>query len=350
MKIAVLKGDCIGPEITASAAACVEAVSSKFGLGIVQEEHPVGFEALEKFGTTYPDETHAACEKSDAIILGPVHTYAYPEHINPSAAVRKRFDLFANLRPAKSYPGVPCVGKPMDLVIARENTEGFYADRNMFMGSGEFMPTPDVALAVRKITAASCARISQTAFELAQVRRRKVTIVTKANVLKMSEGLFKREAEKVAANFPDIEFDEVLIDAMAAMLVRDPGRFDVVLTTNMYGDILSDEAAELTGGLGLGGSINAGHERAVAQAAHGAAPDIAGQDRANPTALVLSCAQLLEWLGARSSNNALIEAGACIMGAVETALSDPANRTADLGGKAGTKAYTAALVKAIEAA
>ena len=325
-------------------------MDGRFGLAIEQQMHPVGFEAIEAHGTSYPDATHAACEAADGIILGPVHTYAYAEHLNPSAEIRKRFDLYANIRPAKSYPGVPCVGRPMDLVIARENTEGFYADRNMFLGSGEFMPTPDVALAVRKVTTEGCARISRAAFELAQVRRRKVTIVTKGNVLKVTEGLFKREAEKVAAEFDGIEYDEVLIDAMAALLVRDPGRFDVVLTTNMYGDILSDEAAELTGGLGLGGSINAGARRAVAQAAHGAAPDIGGQDKANPTALVLSTAQLLEWLGAKGGNNVLVEAGACIRRSVEVTLADPANHTVDLGGTTGTKAFTAALVKNIEAA
>ena len=181
----------------------------------------------------------------------------------------------------------------MDLVIVRENTEGFYADRNMHQGVGEFMPTPDLALSVRKISAHACRRIAVAAFELARTRRRKVTAVHKVNVLKVTEGLFLREVRKVAADYPDVACDEQLIDSMAALLVRDAARFDVVLTTNMYGDILSDEATELSGSLGLAASINAGDAHCMAQAQHGSAPDIAGQDRANPVSLILSAAILL---------------------------------------------------------
>ena len=171
---------------------------------------------------------------------------------------------------------------PVDLVIARENTEGFYADRNMFVGSGEFMPTPDVALSVRKITREGCTRIAEAAFALAMRRRKKVTAVHKANVFRVSEGFFLDCVRAVAANYPSVALEEIIVDAMAAYLVRDASRFDVVVTTNMFGDILSDQASEIAGSLGLAPSINHGAEHGVAQAQHGSAPDIAGQDRANP--------------------------------------------------------------------
>ncbi len=224
----------------------------------------------------------------------------------------------------------------MDLVIARENTEGFYADRNMFFGSGKFMPTEDVALSVRKVTRRGSRRIAEAAFQLALRRRKKVTVVTKANVLKVTEGLFLGEVRYVAMAHADVELTEVLIDAMAALLVRTPDAFDVVVTTNMFGDILSDEAAELSGGLGLGGSVNAGDDHAVAQAAHGSAPDIAGQGIGNPVALMNSAAMLLDWLGGRHGRDDLIEAAMRFNGAIDRVLENPNNHTPDLGGSAKT--------------
>ena len=191
--------------------------------------------------------------------------------VEPSGVIRKELDLYANIRPARTRPGVPAAVKSMDLVIARENTEGFYADRSMFQGSGEFMITEDVATAMRKITRQACQRIGETACRLAMQRRRKVTIVTKKNVLKLSDGLFHDTVRAVAESYPEVEIDDVIIDAMTALLVRTPEAFDVVVTSNMYGDILSDLANELAGGLGLGGSVNAGDEHAIAQAVHGSA-------------------------------------------------------------------------------
>ncbi len=235
----------------------------------------------------------------------------------------------------------------MDLVIVRENTEGFYADRNMHLGSGEFMPTPDLALSVRKITAAGSRRIAAAAFELAGSRRRKVTAVHKRNVLKVSEGLFLREVRKLAREHPDVAYEEQLIDSTAALLVRDARRFDVIVTTNMFGDILSDEAAELSGSLGLAGSINAGDAHCMAQAQHGSAPDIAGRDLANPVSLVLSAAMLLDWMGRRRDDRRFARAADTIDRSVDALLKDPATRTADLGGKLGTKAFTAALCSEI---
>jgi 3-isopropylmalate dehydrogenase len=285
-----------------------------------------------------------ACRAADGIVIGPVSHLDYPPRAqggaNPSGDLRIALDLFANIRPARSRKGLPHWGRtPMDLVIVRENTEGFYADRNMHMGIGEFMPTPDVALSVRKITAQGSRRIARAAFEMASARRKKVTAVNKINVLKVTEGLFLQEVRSVAKDFPDVKLEEQLIDSMAALLVRDAQRFDVVLTTNMYGDILSDEASELSGSLGLAASINAGERHCMAQAQHGSAPDIAGQDKANPASLVLSAAMLLEWLGVKNKNQKLVEAGRAIDRAVDALIEDPGSRTQDLGGKLGTRAF-----------
>jgi 3-isopropylmalate dehydrogenase len=227
----------------------------------------------------------------------------------------------------------------MDLVIVRENTEGFYADRSMHLGPGELMPTPDLALAVRKISAQGSRRIALAAFRLARTRRKKVTAVHKINVLKVTEGLFLREVRAAAKEFADVAYDEQLVDSMTAMLVRDAARFDVVVTTNMYGDILSDLASELSGGLGLAGSINAGDEHCMAQAQHGSAPDIAGKDVANPTSAILSLVMLLEWLAERRRDEALRKAARAISDALEGVLRSPETRTRDLGGTLGTAAF-----------
>jgi 3-isopropylmalate dehydrogenase len=228
---------------------------------------------------------------------------------------------------------------PVDLVIVRENTEGFYADRSMFVGPGEFMPTPDLALAVRKITRAGSTRIAEAGFMLAMGRNRKVTAVHKANVLRVSDGLFLESVRAVAARYPAVTYDEKIIDAMTALLVRDARPFDVIVTTNMFGDILSDLASEIAGSLGLAASLNAGAEHGVAQAQHGSAPDIAGQDRANPASLIGSAAMLLDWLGERRNDERLRAAAAAIDAALEHTISDPNTRTGDLGGPLGTEAF-----------
>jgi 3-isopropylmalate dehydrogenase len=235
----------------------------------------------------------------------------------------------------------------MDLVIVRENTEGFYADRNMYAGGGEFMPDPDNAFSIRKISALGCERVARAAFELAGRRSGKVTAVHKANVLKLSDGLFLREVRKVSTEFPDIQLDELLVDAAAAALIRRPDQFDVIVTTNMFGDILSDEAAELSGSLGLGGSLNVGYDIAVAQAQHGSAPDIAGQGVANPVSLMFSAAMLLDWRGRRDRNDTLVAAAAAIEAAVRRVLDEPRSRTRDVGGGAGTREFAEHVVAAV---
>jgi 3-isopropylmalate dehydrogenase len=339
-----MEGDGIGPEICAATIGVLRAVDQTFGLGFTLSSTPIGFTALRAQGTTFPDAAIEAAKAADGVILGPVSHNEYPPvaqgGLNPSGEMRKRLDLYANIRPALTRGGFPArCGTPVDLVIVRENTEGFYADRSMHLGPGEFMPTPDLALAVRKITRQGCTRIAESAFALAMRRRKKVTAVHKANVLRVSEGLFLECVRAVAARYPQVQYDERIVDAMTALLVRDPRPFDVIVTTNMFGDILSDLASEIAGSLGLAASLNAGADHAVAQAQHGSAPDIAGQDRANPASLIGSAAMLLAWLGERRRDEPLSRAAATIETALDRAIADPQSRTRDLGGPLGTKAF-----------
>jgi len=347
MKILVLPGDGIGPEITQATLTVLNRANARFGLGLEWNSMDIGLKALKEQGSTLPDAVMEAARAAPGIILGPVDHLQYPPReqggINPSGELRVKLDLFANIRPARSRMGVGLTGKPVDLVIFRECTEGFYADRNMFFGRGEFMPTEDIALAVRKVTARQCSRIARVAFDWARKRRRKVTAVHKANVLHISDGLFLREVRKVAREYPDVELDEKIVDAMAALLVRDPSRFDCIVTGNMFGDILSDEASEISGSLGLAGSTMAGDDACCAQAQHGSAPDIQGQDKANPTSLVLSAAMLLEWLAGRHRREEFARAAAAIDAAVDALLQSPVTRTPDLGGTLGTQAFAAAV-------
>jgi len=351
MRLLILPGDGIGPEIMAATVTAFEALNGRFGLKLDLRESTIGLSAHAAGGSTFPDAILEEARSAEGVILGPVDTVAYPPReeggINPSATIRKELDLYANIRPSRVRPGVASMAKSMDLIIARENTEGFYADRNMFSGSGEFMPTEDMALSIRKITAAGSRRIAEVAFDLAERRRKKVTVVTKVNVLKVSEGLFLKEVRQVADAHPGVELNEVLIDAMAALLVRTPDAFDVIVTTNMYGDILSDEAAELSGGLGLGASVNTGDDHGVAQAVHGSAPDIAGQGIGNPAALMVSAAMLLEWLGAKHGRDDLIAAADHFNGAIDRVLADAENHTPDLGGKATTAGVSDAVASEI---
>ena len=352
IRLLILPGDGIGPEITAATVDVLAAVDEALGLGFVFERRSIGFAALAAHGTTLPPAVVEAARAADGIVLGPVSHNDYPPvdkgGLNPSGELRRQLDLYANIRPARSRGGLPprC-GRPVDLVIVRENTEGFYADRSMHLGPGEIMPTPDLALSIRKITRAASTRIAEVAFALAARRRGKVTAVHKANVLRVSDGLFLAAVREVAARHPQVVYEERIVDAMAALLVRDASAFDVIVTTNMFGDILSDEAAEIAGSLGLAASLNAGAEHAVAQAQHGSAPDIAGKDVANPTSLIGSAAMLLEWLGERRGDDRLARGARLIEEALERTLLDPGKRTADLGGPQGTKAFAACVVAAV---
>ena len=350
MRILVLPGDGIGPEIVSSAVEVLAAANSAYDLNLQFDHDEIGFASLEKHGTTLREDLLEAARGYDGIVLGTISHADYPKPnaggVNVSAAFRGKLDLYANVRPARTRDFLESnlkAGKTMDLVIMREATEGFYPDRNMHLGWGEIMPTPDLALSTRKITRHCSERIARRSFELAMKRNKKVTAIHKANSFHMTDGLFLECTRKVAAEFPEVTYNELLVDASTAHLVRTPERFDVLVTTNFYGDILSDLASELSGSLGLAGSVMAGDHQCCAQAQHGSAPDIQGQDKANPTSMILSVGMLLRWLGEHHSKPALQRAGDAIEAAVDTVLRNPATRTPDLGGTTGTRAFSAAV-------
>ena len=341
MRMIVLPGDGIGPEITAATQAVLRAASQRFDLGLVMEEHDVGHASLRQHGTTVRPELLDLAKAADGVMLGPTATFDFKDEaqgqINPSKFFRKTLDLYANIRPSRTYPGMKAPVGDFDLVVVRENTEGFYADRNMEQGNGEILVTPDVVISLRRITRLCCERIADAACRLAVRRRKRLTVVHKANVLKLGDGLFLDICRDTVARYPGVEMDEVIVDAMMAHVVRHPSRYDVIVTTNMFGDILSDLTAELSGSLGLGGSLNAGSAHAMAQAAHGSAPDIAGQDVANPFSLILSAALLLDWHGERHQSARFGVAARAIEAGIAQAIA-AGNATRDVGGSLGTAA------------
>lgn len=347
MRIAVLPGDDIGPEITEATLTVLQAVDAVYDLGLKFEVSEVGMAAYRKHRTTLPDAVLEQARAADGILLGPAGITAYPPRseggLNVPGTVRKTFDLFANIRPARSRPGVLNAQPNLDCVIVRENTEGFYADRNLHQGYGEFMPTPDVAMSLRLITARASRRIAERAFEIAEKRRRHVTFVGKRHVLQVTDGLFWRETEAVAARHPEVTLREVDIDAMAAELYSRPESFDVILTSNMYGDILSNLANALAGSVGLASALNVGETHAAANAGHGSAPDIAGKGIANPVSLVLSAAMLLRWFGEKNGSAKYGEAANDIDAAVDVTLEKPETRSRDVGGTAATKQVSTAI-------
>ncbi|MFL6636672.1 MAG: isocitrate/isopropylmalate dehydrogenase family protein [Massilia sp.] len=357
MRILVLPGDGIGPEIVSSAVDVLHAASRVFDLDLAFDHDDIGFASLARHGTTLRDDLLERARTFDGIVLGTISHADYPKPaqggINVSAAFRGKLDLYANVRPARTRGFLESnlkPGKTMDLVIMREATEGFYPDRNMHLGWGEMMPTPDLALSVRKISRHCSERIARRAFELALKRRRHVTAIHKANSFHMTDGLFLEAVRNVARDFPEVALNDLLVDASTAHLVRTPERFDVIVTENFYGDILSDLASELSGSLGLAGSVMAGDRQCCAQAQHGSAPDIQGQDKANPTSMILSAGMLMSWLGEHHHRPAFVHAGEAIEQAVDTVLRDPATRTADLGGTAGTRAFSRAVAAEVSRA
>jgi len=355
MQFLVLPGDGIGPEIVSAALDVLQAADRRFGLGIQFVHEDVGFASLETYGTTLREDVLQGARQFDGILLGTQSHADYPAPEqggrNISAAFRVGLDLYANVRPARTRPFLPShlrANKTMDLVIMREATEGFYPDRNMARGWGEMMPSPDMAISVRKITRHCSERIARRAFALAMRRNKKVTAIHKANSFHMTDGLFLECVRRVAEEFPQVAFNDLLVDAATAHLVRNPEQFDVIVTENFYGDILSDLASELSGSLGLAGSIMAGDALCCAQAQHGSAPDIQGRDTANPTSMILSAAMLLEWLGEHRQIAACSAAGQSIHAAVEATLANPATRTPDLQGAIGTRAFAAAVIAHVQ--
>jgi len=366
-RIGVLLGDDIGPEIVPQAVATLAAAAEiSSGLQLEFVHFPVGAQAYKTTGYTLPPGTLERLAKLDGWILGPLGHAAYPRDnqnaLNPHPIIRRHFDLYANIRPSRSLPGVNALHDGVDLVIVRENNEGMQPDRNMYRGGGEFMPTPDVALSTRVITRRGSERIARAAFELARARgiarvaserrhpcgeRPRVTIIHKQTVFKLTCGLFVDTAREVGRAFPDVDADDHQVDSFAMALVMKPQRFDTILVTNMFGDILTDLAAGLVGGLGLAPGLNVGERYAMAQATHGSAPDIAGRNIANPYAIIMSAQMLLAWLGRRHSDQAAIFAAQRIDDAVHLILSQDGVRTPDIGGNATTEEFGRAVINRI---
>jgi 3-isopropylmalate dehydrogenase len=295
VRLIVLPGDGIGPEITAAACAVLEALDRRHALGLTLEEHAVGLASLEGQGSTLPDPVVQACEAADGVVLGPVSHLHYPPRaqggLNPSGDLRIRLDLFANIRPSRSRAGLPHWGRtPMDLVIVRENTEGFYSDRNMHLGAGEFMPTPDLALSVRKVSATGSRRIAQAAFELAHAAP--AHSGAQFNVLKVTEGCSCAGAR--GGQGPPTWCSRQLVDSMAALLVHDAQHYDVIVTPTC--SATSCPTGRRSGRAWRRRSTPAS---GTAWRRRRSAPDLAGRDVANPASLVLSAGMLLGWLGRR---------------------------------------------------
>lgn len=351
LTLGVLNGDDIGLEIVPAAVDVVKAAAMRTGLEIDWRPMPLGRTALDTHGSTFPEGTIEALQKMDGFILGPIGHQAYPKvpgAINPHPILRKRFNLFANVRPTKSYPGLGAIYDDIDLVIVRENNEGFQPDRNVVAGSGEFRPTEDTTISVRVITRVGSSRVARAAFEIAQQRKKRLTVVHKNTVFKLGCGMFVEECYRVAKEFPDVAVNEVIVDTMAMRLVRDPQSFDVIVTTNMFGDILTDEAAGLVGGLGMAPGLCIGEGAiAMAQATHGSAPDIAGKGIANPFAMIESARMMIEWLGHNRKIGQAVDAARVMETAITTALANPATRTKDIRGTGGTADMTRGILAAI---
>ena len=351
-KIGVLSGDGIGPEIVSATTSVLEAVTKKLGISLDLVDLPIGWEAIKLYDNPIPPSTKDLLKTCHGWILGPHDSASYPDEFksvrNPSGEIRNYFDLYANIRPARTLPNIESVVGHADLVIFRENTEGFYSDRNMFSGEGEWQITPDVVVSTGVFTKKAISRIAHAAFKVAMERRKKVTIVHKANVIKLGSGLFLNTCHEIAEQYPEVTVDDYHIDAMAAHLVRRAGDFDVIVTENMFGDILSDLTGELVGSLGMAPSINVNDTQAMAQAAHGSAPDIAGQNIANPIGLMLSTVMLFKWLSSHYQDKQLEQVGELIEKSIFATLE--ANiLTPDLHGNATTTEFTQAIIDTISA-
>jgi 3-isopropylmalate dehydrogenase len=265
--------------------------------------------------------------------------------------LRKRFDLFANVKPVKSYPTLPSVHKDVDIVFLRETTEGMQSSGTVVAGSGEFRPNDEISIGHRVVTRKGASRVAREAFEIARTRpRRKVTSVHKEPVYRLVCGMFAEECRKMAKEYPDVELEEVLVDGFAMKLVMKPQQYDVVVTTNQFGDILTDEGAGLVGGLGLAPGLVIGERYAMAQATHGSAPDIAGRNIANPYAMIMSGKMLFEWIGRKRNQPKALQAAKFIDSAMDMVIAEGKQLTADLGGKASTTQMGDAIVAAVRKA
>ena len=328
--ITLIPGDGIGPEVAANVVRIIEAA----GADVAWETHYAGAQALEKFGNTLPDDLLESIRKNGVALKGPVTTPIGKGFTSVNVGLRKALDLYANLRPVRALPNVPCRYPELDLVVVRENTEDLYSGI-------EHVVVPGVVESLKIITEKASTRVSKFAFEFARrEKRKKITAIHKANIMKLSDGLFLECFYKVASDYPDIVSDDKIVDNACMQLVMRPEQFDVMLMENLYGDILSDLCAGLIGGLGLVPGANIGEHGAVFEAVHGSAPDIAGQGIANPTALLQSGILMLRYLGQRAPADK-----------IETAMlkvyAEGAVRTRDIGGTAKTSEFADAIIAAM---
>ena len=330
-RIAVIPGDGIGPEVTAATCTIVEAS----GVAVEWVRCNAGAEEAARSGETLPDTVLDTIRGADAALKGPIGTPIGKGFQSVNVRLRRALDLYASLRPVRSLPGVRTRFEDVDLVVVRENTEGLYAGI-------ENVVVPGVVESLKVVTERACTRIAEFAFRHAREHgRKKVTAAHKASVMPLADGLFLNCAQQVARRYPDIDYEEVIIDDLSMTLVLDPSAFDVIVLENLYGDIVSDLTAGLVGGLGVVPGANIGDEVAVYEAVHGSAPDIAGKGIANPTALILSAALMLDRLGEP-------QAAARIRGAIERVLARGEVRTGDLGGRASTEEYVQALANEVQ--
>lgn len=331
-RVAVIRGDGIGPEVVDAALKVLEAMD----VDLEFIHCAAGYTLWKERGLQITSETLETLKNSDAILKGPTITPVGPaSYRSVAVTIRQALNLYANVRPVKFREGVPAIHRQVDLVIVRENTEGLYAGEEAYMGNA--------AISTRIITRKASERIAKFAFELAKKQgRRKVTAVHKANILKATDGLFLEACREVAKNYPEIAFEDLLVDAAAMRLVMRPQELDVIVTTNMFGDILSDEAAGLVGGVGVAPSANIGERNAMFEPVHGAAPDIAGLGIANPTAMLLSASMMLDYLNMKEKAKKLEKA-------VENVLRDRKKTTPDIGGKAKTMEMVEAIIDELEA-
>jgi 3-isopropylmalate dehydrogenase len=350
LKIGILLGDDIGLEVVPEAVKVAKTAAGKTNLQIDWRPLPIAKMAHDEFGTTFPEITQKTLCELDGWILGPVGHNAYPRN-DPTwffPPIRKKYGLFAALRPSKSFPNIKSVHKNVDLATVREISEGMLYQETVLAGAGEFRPNDEIAVGMRVVTRKGANRVAREAFEYARTRKRKmVTSAHKEPVYKQVCGMFAEECRKVAKDYPDIEYNEGLIDTVASKMAMDPQRYDVIVTTNQFGDILSDIGAGVVGGLGLAPGLCVGYTQAMAQCTHGSAPDIAGKGIANPYAMTISTQMLLGWLGRKHRNEKAIEASDLMLAACEKVIADGRTITADIGGSAKTAQMGDALAEAV---
>ncbi len=350
VKIGVLLGDDIGHEVVPECVKVMKAAAACTGLAIDWRPLPIGKHGHEQHGNTLPAPTEAALRELDGWIMGPIGHAAYPRN-DPTwvmPPVRKKFELFAAIRPSRSYPNVKSIHKGVDIVFVRELSEGMLYSETVVAGAPEFRPDDSITVAMRVITRKGSNRAAREAFDIARTRKRKkVTAAHKEPVYRLACGMFAEECRKVARDYPDVTFEEAMIDTISMKLVMAPQQYDVVVTTNQFGDILTDIGAGLVGGLGLAPGLCVGERQAMAQATHGSAPDIAGRNIANPYAMTVSGQMLLAWLGRKHNEPKASAAADLMQAAIDKVVVEGKHLTADLGGKASTQEMGDAIAAAV---